>query len=84
VCAMATNITLKKIPDDLHKELKASAVRHRRSLNSEILALLESGLKPRRRNVDEILERVRALRERMKGAWLDDDMIDRAKREGRE
>jgi hypothetical protein len=36
-------VTLKNIPADLHARLKASAERNRRSLNSEILARLESG-----------------------------------------
>jgi len=36
-------LTLKNIPPDLHARLKASAERNRRSLNSEILARLESG-----------------------------------------
>ena len=65
---MATNITLKRIPADLHKDIKASALRHRRSINSEIIAILEEGLGPRRRTAEDI---------------LDDKKIDRAKREGR-
>jgi len=36
------NLTLKNIPKDLHAQLKESAERNRRSLNSEILARLES------------------------------------------
>jgi hypothetical protein len=35
-------LTLKNVPADLHARLKASAERNRRSLNSEILARLES------------------------------------------
>ena len=40
---MPTTLTLKNIPAELHARLKASAERNRRSLNSEILARLESG-----------------------------------------
>jgi plasmid stability protein len=80
---LATNITLKKIPAGLHEDIKASAVRHRRSINSEILALLEEGLRPRRRTADEILASARVVREKMKNVWLDDRKIDQAKREGR-
>ena len=32
-----TTLTLKNIPDELHAQLKESAERNRRSLNSEIL-----------------------------------------------
>jgi hypothetical protein len=37
-------ITLKNIPPGLHARLKDSAVRNRRSLNSEILARLEADI----------------------------------------
>jgi antitoxin FitA len=80
---MAINITLKKIPSGLHDDIKASAVRHRRSINSEILSLLEEGLRPRHRTADEILASARGVREKMKNIWLDDRKIDQAKREGR-
>ena len=36
------HLTLKNIPTDLHARLKESAERNRRSLNSEILARLET------------------------------------------
>lgn len=36
------NLTLKNIPEDLHAQLKESAEKNRRSLNSEILVRLES------------------------------------------
>lgn len=80
---MAINITLKKIPANLHEDLKASAIRHRRSINSEILCLLEEGLHARRRTADGVLASARLVRERLKNVWLDDRTIDRAKREGR-
>ena len=38
------NLTLKNIPVELHARLKASADANRRSLNREILALLEAQL----------------------------------------
>ena len=38
------NLTLKNVPPDLHRGLKARAESNRRSLNSEILALLEAQL----------------------------------------
>jgi len=80
---MAINITLKNIPPDLHKDLKSSASRHRRSLNSEIISLLEERLRPRKRAPEEVLAAASALRERMKGVRLTRKMIDQAKTEGR-
>jgi predicted nucleotidyltransferase/plasmid stability protein len=37
-----STLTIRGVPDDLHEALKARAERNRRSLNSEILVLLES------------------------------------------
>lgn len=79
---MAINITLKNIPPELHKDLRESAARHRRSLNGEIIALLEERLKPRKRTPEEMLAVSRALRKGMKGVWLTQEMIDQAKKEG--
>jgi plasmid stability protein len=81
---MAINITLKNIPPDLHKDLKSSAARHRRSLNSEIISLLEERFRTRKRAPEEILAAAEAVREKMKGVWLTLEEIDRMKREGRE
>jgi plasmid stability protein len=80
---MAINITLKNLPSELHEELKSAALRHRRSLNSEIIALIEDGLRPRRRTAGETLASARAVRERIKNVWLTDAMINESKREGR-
>lgn len=81
---MAINITLKNIPPDLHTELKMSASRHRRSLNSEIIAILEERLQRRKRTPEEILAAAKAVRDRLKGVWLTNAEIDEMKKEGRE
>lgn len=39
-----TVITIKNVPKELHRTLKESAVRHKRSLNQEAIYLLESSL----------------------------------------
>jgi len=80
---MATTITLKKIPSELYESLKESAARHRRSLNSEIIALLEDKLRSGRRSPEDVLASIRALRKRLGGASMPLSMIDRAKKEGR-
>jgi plasmid stability protein len=46
--AVATTLTLKNIPDDVYKRLKAAAESHRRSLNSEAIVCLETVLLPGR------------------------------------
>ena len=79
---MAISITVKNIPPDLHKDLKASAARHKRSVNKEIIALLEERLNPRKPTPEEVLAAVDILHDRLKGVWLTDEMIDQAKKEG--
>ena len=78
-----TTITLKRIPAGLHRALKQRAARNRRSLNSEVLATLESKVGERTRNVDALLEEARKIRARMKFVTTQEE-IDAAKREGRE
>ena len=81
---MPTTLTLKNIPDEVYKRLKASAEAHRRSLNSEAIVCLESVLLPGRVAVSERLARARALRAALpKGKFQAKD-IDAFKREGRQ
>ena len=55
------NVTLRDVPDDLHSWLKQRAASHHRSVNKEVIALLEGvrgsgGLPPRRASAEEIME----------------------------
>jgi antitoxin FitA len=60
--AVATTLTLKNIPDELYERLKGAAEIHRRSLNSEALACLETVLQPRGVTPAERLKRIQELR----------------------
>jgi len=42
---MPVNITIKGIPDDLHKKLKEQAAANHRSINGEILYVIENGIR---------------------------------------
>ncbi len=59
-------ITIKGIPKDIHRELKQRAEVHGRSLNTEVIAVLESSLRSSLVDVDELITRARALRSTMK------------------
>lgn len=48
---MATSISIKGAPDDLVRRLKARAARHHRSLQGEVLAILEEAVRE-----DEVLD----------------------------
>ncbi len=81
---MPVTITLKNIPDALYVSLKASAARNRRSLNSEVIARLESSVESGRElSHEEKLEAVGKVREMLRGRTLDLGLVDRLKREGR-
>ena len=77
---MPVNITLKDVPDELVRLLKERAKRNHRSLQKEILALLEEALKPRPLSIEEAYERLKAL-----GLFTSDEAAAfvRADRDGR-
>jgi antitoxin FitA len=79
--AMA-NVTIKDLPAELHQRLKENAKMNRRSLNAEVITLLEASMEPRKVNVDEILAAARAVRSQVKRE-LSDQEINRMKRQGR-
>ena len=58
---MAT-LTIKNIPDPVVRRLKARAAQHRRSLNAEVIHMLESSTRTTPVSVEEELARIRALR----------------------
>ena len=75
-------ITLKNIPDDLHRRLKARAARHHRSLNSEVIASLESVVRSEPLDTEAYLARIRRLRPPGHERLTQDD-FDGLKNEGR-
>lgn len=70
---MAT-VTVKDLPEKLHRQLKARALRHRRSLNSEIISVLEAATASRKVDPDDLLARAAALRSRVGGRLTDSDL----------
>ena len=71
---MAT-VTIKDLPDKLHRQLKARALQQHRSLNSHIITLLEAATVPQPLNPDALLARATTLRERVKGRLKDSDLV---------
>lgn len=76
------SLTLKNIPPDLHRKLKAQAAEHGRSLNSEAIAALRVATAGRPVDVEAFLARVRRLRKGL-SVRVDDETIRRFKNEGR-
>lgn len=76
------SLTLKDLPPDLHRRLKSSAERNRRSLNREVQALLEAQLGCPPTDVRELLADLRELRAEDSFRTTNAE-IDRLKRQGR-
>jgi plasmid stability protein len=58
---MAVTLSIKKVPDKLVKRLRRKAAIHKRSLQGELLAILEEAASPTRLTVDELWQEVRRL-----------------------
>lgn len=86
---MAT-LTIRNLPDELHRELKERAKRNRRSLNQEVIAeladasgaVMEGDAERKRVRAEEMIGMVKELRSRMK-RFMTAEEIDAAIREGR-
>ncbi|MGH8773487.1 MAG: FitA-like ribbon-helix-helix domain-containing protein [Burkholderiales bacterium] len=74
-------LTLKNIPEDLHGRLKRSAERNRRSLNSEILARLESDFTAPALDPDRHATMLKAFTSRL--PRVEHAKVTRYKRQGR-
>ncbi len=77
------SITVKNIPDDLYMEIKESAKIHERSINSEIIYRLRQCLSSRKTNPEKLVARIEAIHKDTDVPQLTDDMIKKAKEEGR-
>lgn len=58
---MPKNLSIKKVPDELVALLRERARRRHRSLQGELLAILEESLLPQRLTVAELAGRIREL-----------------------
>lgn len=79
-----TSFTLKNVPPDLYERIKVKAKINRRSINNEIITILEQGVKARTpAEVQALLEETRKLREPTAHYVLTDEEIEKAINEGR-
>ncbi len=59
---MPINLSVKNVPDDLAARIRERAKRHHRSLQGELMVILEEAMGSTKLSVDEAEERLRALR----------------------
>jgi plasmid stability protein len=60
--AMPINVSVKNVPDDVVEKLRTRAKRHHRSLQGELMAVLEEAAGPAVLSLDEAETRLNALR----------------------
>ncbi|MEO8426824.1 MAG: Arc family DNA-binding protein [Verrucomicrobiota bacterium] len=77
------NITVKDLPPNLHRKLKTQATANKRSLNMEIISVLESSLQSRKLDVEALLAQIKAVRDPSPGRLLTDAQIRAVKNQGR-
>ena len=76
-------ITIKNIPNDLYEKLKKTAHEHRRSINSEIIMCIERNVSSRRVQADDFLKRLETIQRQISLPPLTDQLLLKAKQEGR-
>jgi plasmid stability protein len=77
------SLTIKGVPDSLLEVLRKRAEQHRRSLNSEVLLLLENSSGANRIDPDSVLMRIHRLQARTALPPLTDALLEEAIEEGR-
>ena len=58
---MPINVSVKNVPDEVMEKLRQRARRHHRSVQGELLAILEEATGPAQLSVDQAESRLRAL-----------------------
>ena len=58
---MPVTLSVKNVPDKLAERLRQRAARHHRSLQGELLAILEEAAQPATITIEELAEKVRLL-----------------------
>jgi plasmid stability protein len=82
--AEMTNLTVKNIPPLIYVRLKQQAENNRRSINNEIITILEKALTIQPIAVEAALENARKLRELTANYTLTTEEIEEMINEGRE
>jgi plasmid stability protein len=78
-----STLTLKNIPEELHRQLKNTAKQHHRSLNNEAIVCLETALRTVRTNTATFLERARHLRKKTSRHFLTQTELSKTIQSGR-
>ncbi len=76
-------LTIKNIPNELHKELKHVAEQYHRSINSEVIVCLKRALFPNKISPGEVLRNIQNLSSQIPSNIITPEDIEQAINEGR-
>jgi len=76
-------ITIKNVPSKLYDDIKVSASKNLRSINSEIIYRLRKTLAHRTINPNQLISRIDRINSKLNLPALDDDFLYNAKNESR-
>jgi plasmid stability protein len=76
-------VTIKNIPEELYERLKIQAKNNHRSINKEIITIIERALTIPPIDVEATLERTRKIRELTAHYVITDEEMTKWKKEGR-
>jgi plasmid stability protein len=77
-------VTLKNIPNELYERVKLNAKANHRSINNELIAIIEQSVMPQPLDIQAWLDKARHLRELTAHYVISDEALTRLKNEGRE
>ena len=78
-----TALTIKNMPEPLYEKLKRAAQAHRRSINNEVIMLLEEKLMAKKSTPEEWIDAARKIREKIPVGVITEDEIENIINEGR-
>ena len=76
-------VTLKNVPSELYERVKQNAKANHRSINNELIAIIEESVMPQPVDVQAWLEKARQLREITHHYVISNDEITHLKNQGR-
>ncbi|NBC18140.1 MAG: Arc family DNA-binding protein [Bacteroidetes bacterium] len=79
---MPTTLTVRNVPPSLHARLKRRAKEHRRSLNSEVLAVLEEAVGEKATDRESLIDRIKQRRAALPTMTWGPEELKRQMREG--
>jgi plasmid stability protein len=77
------NLTIKDVPAKLHRKLKGRASENNRSLNWEVIDILERAVDPKPVDVEQLLAEVEGIHARVNLPPLTEGFLREAKNAGR-